>query len=122
MEYSDNIRHLRRWSQELLGYEFTIIHRVARMMKDVDGSSRHIDVLIHRYLTQAARMRADDVAQRPSVYSCDTFNTCSNPCRITTSDVTIVTKSSPPPPCTLNNSSFHNQFHIHVYRTILPNH
>ena len=63
-------------------------------MKNVDGFSRHIDVLIHRYLTQAARMRADDVAQRPFVYSYDASNTCSNPRRITTSNVTIVTKSS----------------------------
>ena len=75
LEYSGNIHQLRRWSQELLGYEFPIIHHVARMMKDVDGLSRHIDILIHCHLTQAARMRADDVAQRPSVYSCDTFNT-----------------------------------------------
>ena len=94
MEYSGNIHQLRRWSQELLGYEFPIIHHVARMMKDVDGLSRHIDILIHCHLTQAARMRADDVAQRPSVYSYNTFNTCSNPRRITTSNVTIVTKSS----------------------------
>ena len=63
-------------------------------MKDVDDLSRHIDVLIHRYLIQAARMRADDVAQRPFVYSYVAFNTCSNPRRIATSDVTIVTKSS----------------------------
>ena len=70
-----------------------MIHRVARMMKDVDGLSRYINVLINRYLTQVIRIRADDVAQRPSVYSYDTFNICSNPRRITTSDVDIVTKS-----------------------------
>ena len=79
MEYTRHIHQLRRWSQELLEYEFAIIHRVAKMMKDVDGLSRHINALIHRYLTQAARMRADDVAQRPFVYSYDAFNTCSNP-------------------------------------------
>ena len=44
------------------------------MMKYVDGLSRHIDVLIHRHLTQAARMRANDVAQRLFVYSYDAFN------------------------------------------------
>ena len=64
------------------------------MMKVVDGLSRYINVLINRYLTQVIRIRADDVAQRPSVYSYDTFNICSNPRRITTSNVTIVTKSS----------------------------
>ena len=64
------------------------------MMKDADGLTRHIDVLIHRYLIQAVRIRANNVAQRPFVYSYDAFNTCSNPRRITTSNVTIVTKSS----------------------------
>ena len=64
-EYTGNIHQLQRWSQELFGYEFAIIHRVASMMKDVDGLSRHIDIILHRYFAQAARMRADDVAQRP---------------------------------------------------------
>ena len=64
------------------------------MMKDVDGLSRYIDVLIHRYLTQAVRMQADDVAQRPFVYSYDAFNVCSNPRRVTKTDVTIVTNPS----------------------------
>ena len=53
LEYTGSIHQLRRWSQELLGYEFAIIHRAASMMKDVDGLCRHIDVLIHRYLIQA---------------------------------------------------------------------
>ena len=64
------------------------------MMKDVDGLSRHIDVLIHRYLTQAARIRVDDVAERPFIYSYDAFNACSNPRRVTKTDVTIVTNPS----------------------------
>ena len=93
LKYTGNIHQLRRWYQELFGYEFAIIHRVASMMKHVDGLSRHIDVLIHRYLTQVARMRAGTVAQRSFVCSYDVFNTCSNPRRITTSNVTIVTKS-----------------------------
>ena len=91
-EYTGNIHQLQRWYQELFGYEFAIIHRVTSMMKYVDGLGRYIDVLIHRYFAQAARMRADDVAQRPFVYSYDAFNTCSNPRRITTSNITIVTK------------------------------
>ena len=90
-EYTGNIHKLQCWSQELFGYEFAIIHSVASMMKDADGLSRYIDVLIHCYFAQAAHVRADDVVQRPFVYSYDAFNTCSNPRRITTSNVTIVT-------------------------------
>jgi hypothetical protein len=36
---------LRRWSQELMGYDLTVIHRPAQMMTDVDALSRghHLD-------------------------------------------------------------------------------
>ena len=63
LEYTGSIHQLRRWSQELLGYEFAIIHRAASMMKDVDGLSRHIDVLIHRYLIQVRGMRLVDISK-----------------------------------------------------------
>ena len=55
-EYCGSIHQLRRWFQELFGYEFAIVHRIASMMKDMDGLSRHIDPLIHRYLVQAYTM------------------------------------------------------------------
>lgn len=50
---------LRRWSQELLSYNFTIIHRPSRMMKDVDAISRwcFADPLLLRYETIAANLR-----------------------------------------------------------------
>ena len=69
LEYIGSIHQLRHWSQELFGCEFAIIHRAASMMKDVDGLSRHIDILIHRYFTQASRMRLADIAQRLFAYS-----------------------------------------------------
>ena len=64
------------------------------MMKDVDGLSCHIDILIHRYLTQASRMRLSDLALRPFVYNFDSFNSCSNPRRVTDFDITITTEAS----------------------------
>ena len=94
LEYTGSIHQLRRWSQKLLGYEFAIIHRKASMIKDMDDLSGHIDLLIHRYLTQSSLMQTDDVIQRPFVYSYDYFYTCSNPRHITASDTTMVTKES----------------------------
>ena len=64
------------------------------MMKDVDGLSRHIDVLIYRYLTQARSMHLVDIAKRPFSYSFDSFISCSNPRRVTVSDITIPTEAS----------------------------
>ena len=64
------------------------------MMKNVDGLSHHIDKLIHHYLVQPCYMRANDIVLRLFDYCYDTFTTCSNPCRITISNTTVVTKSS----------------------------
>lgn len=63
------------------------------MMKDVDWLSHYIDILIYRYLVQAYRMRAKDISLRPFSYGCDTYNTFSNPRRVTVSDTIVVTKS-----------------------------
>ena len=64
------------------------------MMNDVDGLSRYIDILIHRYPTQASRMHLADIAKRPFAYSFDSFIFCSNPRRVTASDITITTEVS----------------------------
>ena len=86
------MRFYRRWSHELLGYEFAIIHRVASMMRDSDGMSHHIYVIIHRYLTQARGMRLIDIAKRLFAYSFDSFISYSNPRRVTISDSTTTTE------------------------------
>ena len=109
LEYTGSIHQLRRWSQELLGYEFAIIHRAARMMKDVDGLSCHIDVLIHRYLIQAHDMQLVDITKRPYAYSFDSFISCSNPRHVTVSDSTITTEatSTLSPLSTIHHSPIH---------------
>ena len=39
-------------------------------------------------------MRVNNIALQSCVYNYDSFNTCSSPCRITTSDITISTEAS----------------------------
>ena len=90
-----SIHQLQRWSQEMLGYDIAIIHRIASMMKNMDGLSRHINPLIHRYLVQAYIIRAKDAIQRPFTYCHDNFTSCSNPRRFVVSDTTIVTNPLP---------------------------
>ena len=94
LEYTGSIHQLHRWSQELLGYEFAIIHRAASMMKDIDSLSHYIDVFIHRCLTQVRGICLVDIAKRPFAYSFDSIIACSNPRRVTTSDSTITTEAS----------------------------
>ena len=45
-----------------MAYKFVYLHRLNKMMKDVDSIYRHIDPLIHRYLVDAAAMSSNDVA------------------------------------------------------------
>ena len=73
LKYDGSINQLKRWTQDLMVYEFVRIHRPNKMMKDVDGVCRHIDPLIRRYLVDAAAMRSDDIALRIFAYNFDVF-------------------------------------------------
>ena len=94
LKYCRGIHQLRRWYQDIFGYEFSIIHCIASMMKDVDGLSRYIDPLICRHLVQAYYIPANNNVLRPYDYCRDTFTNCYNSRRITASDTTVVTKLS----------------------------
>ena len=43
LEYEGNIPQICRWAQELLGYQFIIIHISYKTMIDVDALSRRFD-------------------------------------------------------------------------------
>ena len=88
LEYTGNIHQVRRWSQELLGYHFTILHRPARMMQDVDALSRFYDPLIACYNLTANQLRSDDYAQRPHAFRRSLFPVFA----------LNVSKYKPPPP------------------------
>ena len=60
LEYDGSIHQLKRWTQDLMAYEFVCTHRPNKMMTDVDGVCRHIDPLIHRYLVDAAVQHSTD--------------------------------------------------------------
>ena len=71
------------------------------MMQDIDGVSRYIDPLIHRYTITASRLHAEDVTERPFACSYDVFHSCNNPRHVTPSDtlsisITIATHPSIP--------------------------
>ena len=62
-----------------MAYKFVYLHRLNKMMKDVDGVCRYIDPLIYRYLVDATTMRSNDMALRPFASNFDVFSQCSNP-------------------------------------------
>ena len=71
------------------------------MIQDVDGVSRYIDPLVYRYTITASRLHAEDITERPFVYSYDVFHSCNNPRYVNASDalsisITIATNPSIP--------------------------
>ena len=90
------------------------------MMKDMDGLSRHIDPLIHRYLIQTYTMRAKNTTQRLFVYCHDNFTSVSNPRRVVDSDTIVVTKSSSNfPPLSIVHHSPVNFISTQIYNQFL---
>ena len=74
LEYNGSSHQLRRWCQELMGYNFAIIHRKERMMRKVDTVSRRFRKTITLHVMQAHLMRSRDVLTRPLLYSLDHFH------------------------------------------------
>ena len=56
-----------------------IIHRLNKIIKDVDAVSRCADPLIHKCHVAAFNMRTDNVHLRPFTYNFAVFLDCSNP-------------------------------------------
>lgn len=71
LECDGPIHQLRRWSQELMGYDFTVVHCPARLMRDVDALSRgrHLDKYVAQYEVIATSLRTNDASDRPAAYS-----------------------------------------------------
>ena len=66
-----------RWTQELLGYHFSILHQSDRMMRDVDTISRRFGPLISVYIRTALVLSDTDRHNIPDYYTnplCDRTN------------------------------------------------
>ena len=68
LEYDGTIPMICRWAQELLGYDFDVIHRNNRMMVDVDALTRRFGPLIAKHMVIAAYLRDKDKTSRPKAY------------------------------------------------------
>jgi hypothetical protein len=97
LEYTGPIHMICRWSQELLGYQFTIIHRPAKMMADVDALNRRFSSDLAQYTCIASILRASDIQQRPSAYTGQSFSnhpTKHHPIASSASHLPILTKDT----------------------------
>ena len=87
IEYNDSIHQLKRWSQEILSYDFVIIHRINKMRKDVDTVSCYIDRLIYKHL------RTENIPLRPFAYNLGVLLLCSNSLYIYETDLLLKHKT-----------------------------
>ena len=72
-DYDGDIILVIRWVQELLGYNFKVLHRSNEMMVYVDDLTHRFGSLIARHLHIVAILHKRDKEMRPSAYLESTF-------------------------------------------------
>ena len=70
-DYSGCIAMTCGWAQELLGYQFAVVHRPNKNMKDVDALSRNHYPLVSLHLKIVACLHMHDTEKRPLAYARD---------------------------------------------------
>ena len=86
----------------MFAYDLSIIHRPATMMKNGDTISRHPNLLIGQYLTNAYILRNRDLRSRQFAYNYDVFNNSSNPRHVKApARVLVATTPSTPTPAVI---------------------
>ena len=91
LEYSGSIPMVMRWAQELLGYHFSVIHRPASMMEDVDSLTRQFGKDIGRYEGIAHILRAVDKVNRPDAYDPVVFRSMSRTTKVKSKSYCVTT-------------------------------
>ena len=95
LEYDGGNHQLRRWCQELMGYHFSVIHRCARMMRDVDALTRRFGKAVTLYCMQAHLMCSRDKLYRPLAYDFDHFLSTSKPQKVLPPDIPLTAQHAP---------------------------
>jgi hypothetical protein len=68
--YDSPIKQLRRWGQEMLGYNCTLLHRSHQLMRDVDAINRRYEPgLIKTYMIKEAALHNDSRRRHPNSYA-----------------------------------------------------
>ena len=122
LEYNWSIHQLKIRSQELLAYEFAIIHQPSKMMEDVDAVSRYINTIINKYLFIALLMREIDVRQRPFAYNFDVLFNCSSPRHVRNTDLLPEHTTVPtvPTPLIIYHNPIRFLYHILLFLANQP--
>ena len=63
-DYHGTLRQIKRWDQELLGYDFIVFYCVAKMMKDVDALTCPVGSVSALCIIRAADICPQDAKNR----------------------------------------------------------
>ncbi len=74
LDYTGTIHMVSRWAQELLGYSFSVVHRSAKMMGDVDALTRRFGNHLASHFFISTILRGQDRLDRPRAYLHTTFS------------------------------------------------
>ncbi|GFH56605.1 predicted protein [Chaetoceros tenuissimus] len=88
-KYNGSISQIARWAQEMLGYNFVIVHRSCKMMTDIDALNRFHDKCIALYLAFTGYLKLYDCEARPAAYDPSVFASLHK--------TTVVTPTAPLP-------------------------
>ena len=91
LEYEGTISQIYCWAQELLGYQFTAVHRSYKMMIDVDALSRRFGPLIAQYCAIAYMLHSVYIGNRPHAYDHQMF-TLHGKTKVKVADVAILSR------------------------------
>ena len=69
LEYNGEIAMVKFWVQELSGYHFSVIHRPARMVIDVDGLKHRFNTLSSQHAHIVLLLLIVNRKACPSVYT-----------------------------------------------------
>ena len=91
---------LYRWSHELFGYDFIIVHRPDKLMKDIDTYSCRTNPFVLQYLVTTSSIHCHDLSSCSFTYNYDVFRYSSDPRHVQAPSIKLVSTSSfvPVPP------------------------
>ena len=70
LEHNGTIPMVCRWVQELLYYQFTVVHRFNGMMIDVDSLTQFYGPFIAIHCMVSTILHRRDITAKPSAYNC----------------------------------------------------
>ena len=102
-----------------MGYDFVVIHRCTRMMKDVGALTRRFGKSITLYYMQAPLVRSRDRLHQPLAYDFDHFHIAPKVNHTLSSSTFLINPQTTPPPVSASVGVLLSQHSVAIPSPIL---